>query len=61
MTGKNSKTSQEDDNEPLREPEETPIRHLGQPLVSFMHELALTIRTKDELEPPTMAQALGLV
>lgn len=61
MIGNESTTSQEDDDEPLMEWEETPARRSRQPLVCLMHEWALTIRTEDEMEPLMMVEALDFV
>lgn len=60
ITKENSTTFKEDDDEPLREWEETLARRPQQPLVWFMHEWALTMLIKIKLEPLTMAKALGL-
>lgn len=52
-----SLNTHEYNNEPLMEHEEVPTRRPRQLLVRFMYEWALTMRTEDELEPPTVAEA----
>lgn len=59
MTEGSSITTQEHDDNPLMGYEGISTRQPRQPHVHFMHKWALTTKTEDELEPLTIAQALG--